>query len=948
VGALVIVESPTKARRIESLLGDGYTVLSSIGHVRDLPTSATQVPKSITDPDVRRLGVDTENHFKAYYVVTDPAKVRPLKDALKHADELLLATDEDREGEAIAWHLLELLRPTVPVRRMVFHEITEDAIRHALTQTRDIDDNLVNAQEARRILDRLVGFDVTKVLWRVLPGARSAGRVQSVAVRLVVERERERIAFRAATWWGVDAKVRADAEHFDARLVEVDGHQLADGSDFDQSGAVKGAATVRVLDEPEALAVVAGLGAATLRVEAVTSSPRTERPRPPFITSSLQIEGSRKLGWSPDRTMRIAQELYEAGWITYMRTDSTTLSSEAIDASRSAARSLYGTDYVPDQPRRYDKKVRNAQEAHEAIRPSGAEFRPIDEAQRALAGDAARLYELIWKRTVASQMVDARLLGQQVRLTGVLDATAGPLAGSPVTLRATGQRVVFPGFRRAYVEGSDDPDAELADQERLLPELAEGGEVHVDEAIAASHETKPPARFTDATLVRRLEELGIGRPSTYASVVKVIRDRDYVWKKGTALIPSFTAFAVTNLLERYYAELVDYGFTATMEDDLDAIAAGEKDLDGWLHPFYFGDDAGGTELARLGLRRATGGEIDFDLPSIYTIPIGKDVDGTDVVVRVGRYGATLQRGEERRPVPAETEPDALTIERALELLAEGTGDREVGVDPETGLTVLARLGRFGPYVQLGAQGEVEGRPKTASLFETMTPATVTLDEALRLLSLPRVLGQDPAGNEVTAQGGRYGPYLKSGTDTRSLPDEPSLFTVTLDEALALFAQPKTRGRRAAAPPLRVVGEDPASGKPIELKQGRFGPYVTDGETNASLRTGDDPATVSLARAAELLQDRRDRGPTTRPARGRGTKKAAAKKTTAKKTTAKKAAAKKTTAKKTTAKKTTAKKTPAKKATAKQAAAKKAAGAKSNAALAATVQPSGASTTDLTG
>ena len=678
---------------------------------------------------------------------------------------------------------------------MVFHEITEDAIRHALTQTRDIDDNLVNAQEARRILDRLVGFDVTKVLWRVLPGARSAGRVQSVAVRLVVERERERIAFRAATWWGVDAKVRADAEHFDARLVEVDGHQLADGSDFDQSGAVKGAATVRVLDEPEALAVVAGLGAATLRVEAVTSSPRTERPRPPFITSSLQIEGSRKLGWSPDRTMRIAQELYEAGWITYMRTDSTTLSSEAIDASRSAARSLYGTDYVPDQPRRYDKKVRNAQEAHEAIRPSGAEFRPIDEAQRALAGDAARLYELIWKRTVASQMVDARLLGQQVRLTGVLDATAGPLAGSPVTLRATGQRVVFPGFRRAYVEGSDDPDAELADQERLLPELAEGGEVHVDEAIAASHETKPPARFTDATLVRRLEELGIGRPSTYASVVKVIRDRDYVWKKGTALIPSFTAFAVTNLLERYYAELVDYGFTATMEDDLDAIAAGEKDLDGWLHPFYFGDDAGGTELARLGLRRATGGEIDFDLPSIYTIPIGKDVDGTDVVVRVGRYGATLQRGEERRPVPAETEPDALTIERALELLAEGTGDREVGVDPETGLTVLARLGRFGPYVQLGAQGEVEGRPKTASLFETMTPATVTLDEALRLLSLPRVLGQDPAGNEVTAQGGRYGPYLKSGTDTRSLPDEPSLFTVTLDEALALFAQPKTRGPR---------------------------------------------------------------------------------------------------------------------------------------------------------
>ena len=931
MGALVIVESPTKARRIESLLGDGYTVLSSIGHVRDLPTSATQVPKSVTDPEVRRLGVDTENHFKAFYVVTDPAKVRPLKEALKHADELLLATDEDREGEAIAWHLLELLRPTVPVRRMVFHEITEVAIRHALTETRDIDNNLVNAQEARRILDRLVGFDVTKVLWRVLPGARSAGRVQSVAVRLVVERERERIAFRAATWWGVEAKVRADGEAFDARLVEVDGHQLADGSDFDQTGTVKAAAAqVRVLTGDEATDVVAGLEAATLRVEAVTSSPRTERPRPPFITSSLQIEGSRKLGWSPDRTMRIAQELYEAGWITYMRTDSTTLSSEAIDASRAAARTLYGADYVPGQPRRYDKKVRNAQEAHEAIRPSGDSFRPIDEAQRALSADSARLYELIWKRTVASQMVDARLLGQQVRLTGLLGAAAGGLAATPVSLRATGQRVIFPGFRRAYVEGSDDPDAELADQERLLPELAEGGEVRVDEATAAPHETKPPARFTDATLVRRLEELGIGRPSTYASVVRVIRDRDYVWKKGTALIPSFTAFAVTNLLERYYTELVDYGFTAAMEDDLDAIAAGEKDLDAWLRPFYFGDDAGGTELARLGLRRATGGEIDFDLPSIYTIPIGTDEEGIDVVVRVGRYGATLQRGEERRPVPAETEPDTLTVERALELLAEGTGDRDVGVDPETGLTVVARQGRFGPYVQLGAQGEVEGRPKTASMFQTMTPATVTLDEALRLLTLPRVLGVNADGTEVTAQGGRYGPYLKAGTDTRSLPDEASLFTVTLDEALALFAQPKTRGRRAGAPPLRVVGDDPASGKPIELKQGRFGPYVTDGETNASLRTGDDPATVSLARAAELLQDRRDRGPSTRPARGRGVKKATAKKATAKKSAAKKAASTGATAKK---------------ATAKQAAARKAAGAKSNAALAATVQPNATTSTN---
>jgi DNA topoisomerase I len=896
VGALVIVESPTKARRIQEILGSDYTVLSSLGHVRDLPNSAAQLPKDIVDPEIRRtLGVDAANHFKAVYVVTDPRKVRPLKDALKTADRLLLATDEDREGEAIAWHLVEVLNPKVPVRRMVFHEITARAIEQALADTREIDDNLVNAQEARRILDRLVGFDVSKVLWRVLAGARSAGRVQSVAVRLVVERERERIAFREATWWGVDAHLAADGTSVDARLVELDGRSLADGSDFDQLGAVT--KDVRVLDEASAANVVAGLTDARVTVEAVTSTPRTERPRPPFITSSLQIEASRKLGWSPDRTMRVAQDLYEAGWITYMRTDSTTLSNEAVDAARAAAKDLYGNDYVPDAPRRYDRKVRNAQEAHEAIRPAGATFRPLDDAQRSLGGDSARLYELIWKRTVASQMVDARLLGQQVRLLGSLLDAAGELAGQSVVLRATGQRVVFPGFRRAYVEGSDDPDAELADQERLLPELDDGRALSVDQVDATSHSTKPPARFTEATLVRRLEELGIGRPSTYASVVKVIRDRDYVWKKGTALVPSFTAFAVTNLLENYFAELVDYGFTAAMEDDLDAIAAGEKDLDAWLRPFYFGNEAGTTDLARLGLRRATGGEIELDLPSIYTIPIGVDDDGTDVVVRVGRYGATLQRGDERRPLPPETEPDDLTITRALELLAEGTGDIELGADPETGLMIVARQGRFGPYVQLGVIGEVEGKPKTASLFAEMTPATVTFDEAIKLLSLPRALGLDAEGREVTAQNGRYGPYLKAGSDTRSLPSEPSLFTVTLDEALALFAQPKSMRRRAAATPLRELGDDPASGKPVTVRKGRFGHYVTDGETNASLRTGDDPETITIERAAELLGDRRERGPVTRTTR------TAKKKSATKKTATKKAATKAT---KTATKKTAAK------------------------------------------
>ena len=908
MSTLVIVESPTKARRIQGILGPEFTVLSSVGHVRDLPHSAGQVPKGVVDPEVRRLGVDAENHFKAIYVVTDPSKVRPLKEALKRAEQVLLATDEDREGEAIAWHLKEVLRPTVPVKRMVFHEITEEAISRALTETREIDDNLVNAQEARRILDRLVGFDVSKVLWRVLAGARSAGRVQSVAVRLVVERERERIAFRSAAWWDVTAAIAADGGRFDARVIELDGAPLADGSDFDATGSVTDAAA-RVLAEPEARLVVAGLSSGELRVAAVTSSPRTERPRPPFITSSLQIEGSRKLGWSPDRTMRVAQELYEAGWITYMRTDSTTLSSEAIDAARASARSLYGAEYVPDAPRRYDKKVRNAQEAHEAIRPSGSSFRSIDDAAASLSGDAARLYELVWERTVASQMVDARLLGQQVRLEGTLGAAAASLAGTGVVLRATGQRVVFPGFRRAYVEGSDDPDAELAEAERLLPELEEGATVTVADVAAESHETKPPARLTEATLVRRLEELGIGRPSTYASVVKTIKDRDYVWKKGNALVPTFTAFAVTNLMEGYFSELVDYGFTASMEDDLDAIAAGEKDLDAWLRPFYFGDDKGTTELARLGLRRATGGEIEMDLPSIYSIPIGTDEEGTPVVVRVGRYGATLQRGEERRPLPIETEPDTLDVDRALALLAEGTGDRELGVDPDSGLVVLARQGRFGPYVQLGQADQVEGKPKTSSMFQTMTPATITFDEALALLSLPRVLGTDPAGNEVTAQNGRYGPYLKAGEETRSLPNEEALFTIGLDEALAVLAQPKQRGRRAAAAPLRELGEDPASGKPVTVRQGRFGPYVTDGDTNASLRTGDDPSTISMDRAAQLLQDRRDRGPSA--PRARTAKKAPAKK---------KAAAKKAPAKK----KAAAKKAPGKKVGAKKKAAAKSA------------------------
>ncbi len=945
--ALVIVESPAKARTISRMLGPEFVVESSVGHVRDLPRGADEVPDAYKTEEWARLGVDVENGFKPLYVVSSEKRsvVANLKARLKDADELCLATDEDREGESIAWHLTEVLAPRVPVKRMVFHEITPAAIRRAVQEWRDLDRRLVDAQEARRILDRLYGYEVSPVLWRKVMPRLSAGRVQSVATRMVVERERARMRFRSATWWGVEgtfAKARpgagtdgagdggaAEPSQFTAALVALDGTPVATGRDFGEQGEVSGN-RVRVLGESEAGALAEGLTGRTFTVRSVSERPFRRSPAAPFITSTLQQEAGRKLRFSAQRAMQVAQRLYEQGWITYMRTDSTILSDEALAAARSQATTLYGAGYVPAEPRRYEHRVKNAQEAHEAIRPAGDVFRTPDEAAQTLHGDELRLYELVWKRTVASQMVDATGTSAQVRMVATMPAESPILAGAEAEMSASGRVIAFPGFLRAYVEGEDDPEAELADREVVLPRLAEGDGVRALELEPGPHATQPPARYTEASLVKAMEELGVGRPSTYASVIATIIDRGYVWKKGSALVPSFTAFAVVGLLERYFPDLVDYGFTAAMEDDLDEIASGREEALPWLTRFYFGEEgadgagrngaeqrAGTTdedesETARLGLKEAVAAHLGaIDAREINSIPIGADSGGNQIVVRVGRYGPYLQRGEDRTSIPEDLPPDELTLERAEELLDAPSDDRVLGTDPGTGLEVQVRAGRFGPYVQLGAATDGAEKPRTASLFQSMTPATVTLEQALELLRLPRMVGVDPeSGQEILASNGRFGPYLKRGNDTRSLTSEEQLLTVTLHEALALFAQPKTRrGRGQAAGPLRELGADPDTGLPVVVRDGRFGPYVTDGTTNASLRKGDDPLTVTIERAAELLADRRAAGPSTRRRSG-GVKKTAAKKTAAKKTVAKKTAAKKTVAKKTAAKKTAAKKTAA--------------------------------------
>ncbi|HEX3459831.1 MAG TPA: type I DNA topoisomerase [Acidimicrobiales bacterium] len=933
---LVIVESPAKAKTIAGLLGSDYVVESSIGHIRDLPRRADEVPASVKGESWARLGVDVDNGFKPLYVVSadKKAQVAKLKQLVKQASEVYLASDEDREGESIAWHLLEVLNPQVPVKRLVFHEITRAAIERAVTEWRELDRRLVDAQEARRILDRLYGYEVSPVLWKKIMPRLSAGRVQSVATRMVVERERARMKFSSADWWGLDATFTTEApaaegtpNSFTAALVAVDGVTLASGRDFDDTGALTSPGSVVVLGEAETRGLAAGLEGAPFSVKSMTHKPFRRSPAAPFMTSTLQQEAGRKLRFSSKRAMQIAQRLYEQGWITYMRTDSTTLSGEALAAARAQAVSLYGPEYVPDKARVYERKVKNAQEAHEAIRPAGESFRTPDEASRSLSGDEFRLYDMIWKRTVASQMADANGTSAQVRLVGTAtDPAAG--AGRETEFSASGRVIQFPGFLRAYVEGEDDPDAELADREVQLPPMAEGDPLSVDGLEPGSHATQPPARFTEASLVKAMEELGVGRPSTYASVIATILDRGYVWKKGTALVPSFTAFAVVGLLERYFANLVDYGFTASMEDDLDAIASGDEESLPWLTRFYFGtadpvangsgNGAGttstnGSEAGRLGLKREVNTYLgEIDAREINSIPIGTGSDGVEIVARVGRYGPYLQHGDDRVSIPEDLAPDELTPSRAEELLAAPSSDRVLGEDPETGLPVQVKAGRFGPYVQLGEVVDGGPKPRTASLFASMVPATVTLEQALELLRIPRVVGTDPEGEEIVAHNGKFGPYLKKGTDTRSLLTEDQLLTVTVAEALALFAQPKTRRGRNAAGPLRDMGADPDTGLPMVVKDGRFGPYVTDGTTNASLRTGDDVDTLTVERAAELLAERRAAGPSSR-------KKVAKKKAPAKKSTAKK-------------------KAPAKKAPAEKVPAKKTAAATKSVALKATAEP----------
>ena len=929
---LVIVESPAKAKTIAGYLGEGFEVEASVGHIRDLP-QPSELPADMKKGPFGKFAVDVDNGFEPYYVVDadKKKKVAELKRLLKDADELYLATDEDREGEAIAWHLLETLQPKVPVHRMVFHEITREALQRALTSTRDIDDRLVDAQETRRILDRLYGYELSPVLWRKVRPRLSAGRVQSVATRLVVERERERMAFRSASYWDLlgqfaVAEPGADATAFGARLTSVDGSRVATGKDFDDAGRLRTSGAVH-LDQAAAEALANALADAPFAVRSVEEKPYTRRPAAPFTTSTLQQEASRKLRFSSRHAMRVAQTLYENGFITYMRTDSTVLSNQALSAARSQAAELYGPEYVPDKPRVYANKSKNAQEAHEAIRPAGDRFRTPAQVAGRLRGDEFRLYELIWKRTVASQMADARGSTASVRLV----ATASDGRGAEFS--ASGTVITFRGFLAAYEEGRDEDretEREGGDLGHRLPAMQAGQALTAHELQTAGHETTPPPRYTEASLVKALEERGIGRPSTYASTISTIVDRGYVGSRGNALVPSWLAFAVVRLLEEHFPRLVDYDFTAEMEGDLDKIAGGEADRSQWLAQFYFGDGSatGAIDGASRGPSEGLKGLADhldeIDAREISTVPLGEGV-----VLRVGRYGPYVEElGEDGEPkratVPDDLAPDELTVAKARELLSmAGDDGRVLGTDPITGRQIIVKAGRYGPYVtevveepaaeptpdgekpaKRAAKKASAGKPRTASLFKDMSVETVGLDDALRLLSLPRVVGTDPAsGEEITAQNGRYGPYLRKGTDSRSLTSEEQIFDLTLEEALAIYAEPKRGRGRTSAPPLRELGQDPTSGQPVVVKEGRFGPYVTDGEVNATLRKDDDPTTISPERAFELLADKRAKGPTAKKRRAPAKKTAA--KTTAKETTATKATATKATATKATAKKTTA-------------------------------------------
>ncbi len=929
---LVIVESPSKAKTIAGYLGSGYVVEASVGHIRDLPRNAADVPAAHKGESWARLGVDVDNGFHPLYVVSPDRKqqVARLKALVKDASEVFLATDEDREGEAIAWHLVDTLQPKVPTRRMVFHEITPEAIARAMANPRELDTAMVDAQETRRILDRLYGYEVSPVLWKKVLPKLSAGRVQSVATRIVVERERARMRFTAADYWSLTgvfdvqdtstATDEGEPTSLTAKLQSVDDRRVATGRDFEpDTGTV--ASDVVHLDEAGARGLAARLEGRPVEVVRVDQKDYRRRPYAPFTTSSLQQEAGRKFGWSSQQVMRTAQRLYENGFITYMRTDSTNLSETALRAARTQARELYGDAYVPAEPRRYSKKAKGAQEAHEAIRPAGDAFRTPGQLASQLAREEFRLYELIWQRTVASQMSDAVGNTVSIRLAGT-SAT-----DEAVTFTASGRTITFPGFLRAYVESREEHEVGDADDaESRLPRVTRGQQLDTRSLDAKGHTTSPPARYTEPSLTKALEEFGIGRPSTYASIMQTIQDRGYVWKKGAALVPTFVAFAVVNLLEQHFAALVDYEFTASLEGELDEIAGGTLRRVDWLTEFYFGGEGGhaGGIAASGGLKSVVGQRLEeIDARGVNSIPLrATGSDGQPVMVRVGRYGPYLQAGGEdgtRVSIADDIAPDELTEEKVEELLNAPSSDRELGVHPESGHKVLVKAGRYGPYVTTVVPEDSKESPRTGSLFATMSPETLTLEDALTLLTLPRTVGVAPDGEEIQALNGRYGPYLKKGTDSRSIEGEEKLFTTTLEEALAIFAQPKQRGRAAAKPPLQELGPDPVTQGVVTVREGRFGPYVTDGESNASLRKGDDPLTITLERAAELLADRRERAPVKKKAtRTTTAKKTTAKKTTAKKTTATKTTATKTTAAKTTAAKktTTAKKTAAKTATAR--------------------------------
>ena len=852
---LVIVESPAKARKIGSFLGDEYVVEASVGHIRDLPQRAADIPKEYKKIAWAKEGVNIEEDFAPLYVINPDkkAKVAELKELMKDADELILATDEDREGEAIAWHLIEVLRPKIPVRRMVFHEITKEAIQKAAKETRDLDYRLVDAQETRRVLDRLYGYRLSPVLWKKVMPRISAGRVQSVATRLIVERERERMAFISSSWWDLSAQCEPG---FSARLLSLNGKRVAATNDFDSNGGIKekSVENILLLDEASARQLVQSLSNQVLVVKSLEESPRTERPKPPFTTSTMQQDAGSRLGWGAQLTMRIAQRLYENGYITYMRTDSVTLSSAAISAARSSAQSLYGKESVPSAPRIYEGKTKNAQEAHEAIRPAGDSFRTPGELAPELSRDEFALYDLIWKRTIASQMADAKK--QQMRV----DFDVKTKTGDDAIFRANGSVIVFPGFLSAY-EDIIEEKVDVEEVDRRLPAMSVGEKISVTEYNCEGHDTKPPARYTEPTLVKKLEELGIGRPSTFASIMQTIQDRGYVTKRGRALVPTFLAFSVTGLLEQHFTKLIDYEFTASMEEDLDKIANGEEERVAWLTKFFYGSE-NNPGLADLSSDLGA-----IDAQAINTMKMGEDIE-----IRVGRFGAYIQQGvgEERKyaNIPEEMAPDELTLAKAIELLAKPSGERKLGIDPVTGLELIAKSGRFGAYItevfpeEIVEEGAKKKRkkkdapkPKTASLLSTMSLDTIELADALKLLSLPRNLGEYE-GEVITVQNGRYGPYLKRGTDSRTLTSEDQLFSINFEEALEIYRQPKVRRRGVAKPPLKELGKDPQTSRDVIVKDGRFGVYVTDGETNATLRRGDAVELLTLERALELLAGRR--------------------------------------------------------------------------------------------